>query len=137
MTTYHVELKGYCDVIVEANSEEEAFDRAVEMIPPSSLSIETAEVKGVLEGHALEMAHRYFPEHLPMVRTFMEVEGGDDIEVTKVEKLANCSASMNYIETCYAQGEKLNSLQLQALYQNTRDKLNKLYDLTFPIKESN
>lgn len=44
MTTYHVEVKGYCDVIVEANSEQEAFDRAVARIPASSLSIETAEL---------------------------------------------------------------------------------------------
>lgn len=69
MTTYHVELKGYCDVIVEANSEQEAFDRAVARIPASSLSIETAEVKGVLEGEALKQAYRYFPEHLAMVNT--------------------------------------------------------------------
>ena len=69
MTTYHVEVKGYCDVIVEANSEQEAFDRAVARIPASSLSIETAEVKGVLEGEALKQAYRYFPEHLAMVNT--------------------------------------------------------------------
>lgn len=67
MTTYHVEVKGYCDVIVEANSEQEAFDRAVARIPASSLSIETAEVKGVLEGEALKQAYRYFPEHLAKV----------------------------------------------------------------------
>lgn len=83
MTTYHVELKGYCDVIVEANSEEEAFDRAVEMIPSSSLAIETAEVKGVLEGHALEMAHRYFPEHLTATKTYQEFPNGSSILVTE------------------------------------------------------
>lgn len=66
MTTYHVELTGHCDVIVEANSEQEAFDRAVARIPSSSLSIEKAEVKGVLEGEALKQAYRYFPEHLAM-----------------------------------------------------------------------
>lgn len=126
MTTYHVELKGYCDVIVEANSEEEAFDRAVEMIPSSSLSIETADVKGVLEGPALEMAHRYFPEHLPMTRTFVEVEGGDDVEVNPLQDLINCKASMDYIEACYVRGDKLGSMQLQALYQNQLAKLQKL-----------
>lgn len=128
MTTYHVELKGYCDVIVEANSEQDAFDRAVEMIPPSSLSIETADVKGVLEGHALEMAHRYFPEHLPMTRTFLEVSGGDDVEVNPLEDLINCKPSMDYIEACYAAGEKLNSLQYQALYMNQTKKLRKIAD---------
>lgn len=126
MTTYHVEVKGYCDVIVEANSEQEAFDRAVEMIPPSSLSIETADVKGVLEGHALEMAHRYFPEHLPMTRTFLEVEGGDAVEVNPLQNLINCKSSMDYIEACYARGDKLGSMQLQALYQNQLAKLQKL-----------
>lgn len=135
MTTYHVELKGYCDVIVEANSEEEAFDRAVEMIPSSSLSIETVEVKGVLEGQALEMAHRYFPEHLPMVRTFLEVEGGDDVEVELSHHMTN-AANIEYLETCYARGDRdFTSLQYQALYQNWRDKLKVLEDLTFPVKE--
>lgn len=129
MTTYHVEVKGYCDVIVEANSEQEAFDRAVARIPASSLSIETAEVKGVLEGEALQQAYRYFPEHLPMTRTFLEVEGGDDVEVNPLQDLINCKASMDYIEACYARGDKLGSMQWQALHQVQLAKLKKIADL--------
>lgn len=67
MTTYHVQLHGICDVIVEADSEYEAKDRAISKIPASSLVIEVAECKGVLEGEALETAYRYFPEHLAKV----------------------------------------------------------------------
>lgn len=67
MTTYHVQLHGICDVIVEANSEYEAKDRAISKIPASSLVIEMAECKGELEGEALETAYRYFPEHLAKV----------------------------------------------------------------------
>lgn len=65
--TYHVQLHGICDVIVEADSEYEAKDRAINKIPVSSLVIEVAECKGLLEGEALETAYRYFPEHLAKV----------------------------------------------------------------------
>jgi hypothetical protein len=134
MTTYHVELKGYCDVIVEANSEEEAFDRAVARIPASSLSIETAEVKGVLEGEALEQAYRYFPEHLAMVDT-EKFYNEDELLAPDPTRLLKDDESIDYLEACFENGDILSSRQYQILYQASLQKLEclaKRNDLSFP-----
>lgn len=136
MTTYHVELKGYCDVIVEANSEQEAFDRAVEMIPPSSLSIETAEVKGVLEGEALQQAYRYFPEHLAMVDTekfesesfvlyTKEMQDADSLEADKI---------FNELTKRKAAGEHLDWIDEEFLEQHSY--INGLVEELIPKAES-
>lgn len=109
MTTYHVELKGYCDVIVEANSEQEAFDRAVARIPASSLSIETAEVKGVLEGEALQQAYRYFPEHLAMVDT--SVFESEPVLYTKEMQEANNQEYYKELVAAKQKGDKLSWIQ--------------------------
>lgn len=66
MTTYHVQMHGVCDVIVESNDSLDAVEYALSRIPSTSLSIESANVVRVLEGEDLEIAYRYFPEHLPM-----------------------------------------------------------------------
>lgn len=109
MTTYHVELTGHCDVIVEANSEQEAFDRAVACIPSSSLSIETAEVKGVLEGEALKQAYRYFPEHLAMVDTAMFES--EPVLYTKEMQEVNNQQYYKELITAKQNGEKLSWIQ--------------------------
>lgn len=109
MTTYHVEVKGYCDVIVEANSEQEAFDRTVARIPASSLSIETAEVKGVLEGEALQQAYRYFPEHLAM-----EAVQSEPVLVTEYTKEMQETNNQEYYKELIAskqKGDKLSWIQ--------------------------
>lgn len=109
MTTYHVELTGHCDVIVEANTEQEAFDRAVARIPSSSLSIETAEVKGVLEGDALKQAYRYFREHLAMVDTSVFESG--PVLYTKEMQEANNQQYYKELITAKQNGEKLSWIQ--------------------------
>lgn len=109
MTTYHVELTGHCDVIVEANSEQEAFDRAIARIPSSSLSIETAEVKGVLEGEALKQAYRYFPEHLAMVDT--SVFESEPVLYTKEMQEVNNQEYYKELITAKQNGEKLSWIQ--------------------------
>jgi hypothetical protein len=137
MTTYHVELTGHCDVIVEANSEQEAFDRAVARIPSSSLSIETAEVKGVLEGEALKQAYRYFPEHLAMVDTEVfekeenfvlytkEMQDADALDADKIYKELSARKSA---------GETLDWIDEEFLEQHSY--INGLVEELIPKQES-
>jgi hypothetical protein len=138
MTTYHVQMHGVCDVIVESNDSLHAVEYALSRIPSTSLSIESANVVRVLEGEDLEIAYRYFPEHLPMMDTSVfESEPELFVEYTKEMQYADKLEADNIFKELSARktaGEHLDWIDEEFLEQHSY--INGLVEELIPKQES-
>lgn len=133
MTTYHVQLHGICDVIVEANDEENASQRAENLLGTnSSYKLDKIFVLGELEGEALETAYRYFPEHLAMVDT--EKFSSSEVLV-ELDKDAYATTNLDNVYYARKRMEKdgISEQDAKFLLEDAVDMIQKLSAFTAPL----